>query len=372
MNVLVVDVHDLQSLKIIRSLSKDPAIRGFVLGSKKRAPVARSRHCHGYFSLQGAFEGEPWFERVCEVAKECNADLLMAVTEDTLRNLIHYRERFAQSGLKVMDMGSEESFQNSTDKWLFYEKLAQSGIPQPRTITLENSSTADDFWASVSSSGAVLKRRQGSGGADAQLIHHPDELAPYRKSSEKDRWILQEYVEGMDIAVNFVSRSGNFIAWFVQEAISTLGPFGHQVHMRIRTEHTAAVAMAQRVVAALEWEGPGCIDFRIDKRTSQLLCFENNPRFGRAVLIGTVAGVNLPLAAAGRPVSNNEAHEAEFQHLSNLYRSPRQLFSRWTRNGLRRRTILREIVRDPIPEMTQVISRFVSLVPLPGSNAARG
>ncbi|HPJ99784.1 MAG TPA: ATP-grasp domain-containing protein, partial [Candidatus Hydrogenedentes bacterium] len=243
---------------------------------------------------------------------------------------------------------------------------------QPLTIALEDAMTADDFWAAVSSSGAVLKRRQGCGGADAQFIRHLEELQPYLESLEKDRWILQEYVEGVDIAVNFVSKSGNFIAWFVQEALSTLGQFGYQMHMRISTEHTEAVAMAQRVVDALEWEGPGCVDFRVDKRTNQLLCFENNPRFGRAVLIGTVAGVNLPLAAAGRPVPDVEAQVAEFQHLSNLYRSPTQLFRPWAQNGIKRRTILPEILRDPIPEMAQSFTRFVSQLSPRGRNAARG
>lgn len=372
MNILVVDANDLPSLKIIRCLSKDSAIRSFALGKEKRAPAGRSRYCSGYFSLKRASQGDLWFEQVSNIAKECKIDLLMAATEEGVGDLIEYREKFAQSELRVMDLGSDESFQCATDKWLFYERLCEFDIPQPLTVPLEKALEAHDFWASVASSGAVLKRRHGYGGLSARHISKPDELESYLKSTEKDRWILQEYVEGVDLAVNFVSKSGNFIAWFVQEAISTLGQFGPQMHMRISTERTAAVAAAERVVDALRWEGPGCVDFRIEKRTSQLLCFEINPRFGRAVMLGAMAGANLPLAAAGRPLQNVEAQVTEFEHLSNLYRSPKRFFFPWARDGSKRQTILPEVIRDPVPELMAGVSRIARALHPRGKDATGG
>jgi len=111
------------------------------------------------------------------------------------------------------------------------------------------------------------------------------------------RYMLQSYVQGVDLCLQVFCKGGEILRYTVQKSL--LLPennFGPQRIMEFG-EDNGAVELGRRLVSAMGFEGIACIDFRIDALNQTYSILEMNPCFGQAILRSLVAGVNFPFLA---------------------------------------------------------------------------
>ena len=207
------------------------------------------------------------------------------------------------------------------DKLAFYNWCRLNDFTSPKT---QNAAiyTGDQLLP------AVLKRRSGRGGTGYKLLltREDAEIATHQISNS-DAWIIQEYIEGVDIAVNVVCKNGEILSYFTQQCIAQRNRFGPQIITKISNKPSKYLDLAGKVFERLNWNGPAVLDMREEKGTVHLL--EINSRFGRAVQAGLGIGVNLPatLVDSAKQGPHKITKEREFVYPSELFQDPRLLFS---------------------------------------------
>jgi biotin carboxylase len=354
--VLIADGGSFEALKAARCVGMDREAKCFAFGPRSGAPVRWSRWCAGYAAER---PGAKWVEALANASREFGAQAVIAVTERGTRRLIDRRAELEAAGATLGPLPTKEDFHAAGDKGLFASRLQSAEIDQPETLLLEEAIARGVDW---DAGPWIVKRRRARGGLGAQRLSSASELDRFASTAEQRAWIAQRFVEGEDVAVNAVVRRGRLVAWFTQEAIATLKPFGPQTRMRISLERTEAVELAERVLAALAWEGPACVDFRRETPTERLLCLEVNPRFGRALLCGLAAGVNLPLALLGRFEQPSAGEPVEVSYWKAAARSPWRALGSVIRGDGRVRTTLGSSLRDPAPELAAGLSRLGRMI----------
>ena len=354
--VLVTDGGSFEALKVARCVGADRGARCFAMGPRSGAAVRWSRWCEGYAPEPA---GADWAGAVATAARRFAAEAVIAATERGTLRLIEHRAALAESGVRLGPLPADEDYAAAGDKGAFARRLREAGIDQPETALLEEAVTSGVDWNAGS---WIVKRRRGRGGLGARRLTSGAELDRFASTAETDAWIVQRFVEGSDVAVNAVVRDGRLVAWFTQEGLATLGAFGPQTRMRISLARDEAVERAERVLAALGWQGPACVDFRREAGTGRLVCLEVNPRFGRALLCGLAAGVNLPLALLGRFEQPAAREAVEVSYWKSAARSPWRAIGSALRGDGRVRTTLGSSLRDPAPELAEALTRARRIV----------
>jgi predicted ATP-grasp superfamily ATP-dependent carboligase len=136
------------------------------------------------------------------------------------------------------------------------------------------------------------------------------QLAASLQRQTREMPILQEFVYGEELGVEFLCRDGDVLAAFAHRRLRSLSPSGGAAAVKeaIAENYKCIGEQARRLVWELRWTGPVMIEFKVDERDGRAKLIEINGRFWGSLPLAVLAGVDFPwlyyCMATGQPVSN--------------------------------------------------------------------
>ena len=231
----------------------------------------------------------------------------MPVDVAGMRFVIAHRPAF-EATMRVLPLPSAAHYEIASDKRLLAAFMQEHKIPAPAPATLL------DIWNGLAAKlvgfrfPVLLKPIRRCGG---QGIVRYDEPATLLQAvadlPETDQYIIQNCLEWFDIDCNVLCQNGRLVAHSIQKAlVASAGKYAPAEAIEF-VRSSAVLAVVDRLMRALCWNGVAHLDLRYDARDQQIKVVEVNTRFWPAVVASAVtAKVNFPalacLAATGRPV----------------------------------------------------------------------
>jgi D-aspartate ligase len=171
------------------------------------------------------------------------------------------------------------------DKARQYERLADRGIPLPRTWILQDPADSSRISREARFP-LVVKPREAQefflrNGFKALRARTPDALVALSRRYE--RMIVQEEIPGGVESIyehsTFVDRSGRvLVSSLTRKRDEYPRPFGNATAVElVSAPHIAE--LGRKVLAALEYRGMSHAEFKVDARDGTLKLIELNPRF---------------------------------------------------------------------------------------------
>lgn len=108
--------------------------------------------------------------------------------------------------------------------------------------------------------------------------------------------LLQEYISGEELGVEFLCAGGRVLASFAHQRIRSVSPRGGTgaVKRAIPENYKCIGMYGRRLVASLGWSGPVMIEFKVDRRDGRAKLVEINGRFWGSLPLALHAGVDFP------------------------------------------------------------------------------
>lgn len=308
--ILVLDGQTTQALACVRSLGR--AGHEVLVASTRRRPLAAwSRYCGAHFRL--AAESIDAFAALREWAAARGVTLVLPATERACLLLNAERERWEAAGI-APGCPPDTMLLQAFDKVRTLEIAAECGV---RTPPWRNPQSLAECRAAAAEIGypIVLKSRFSNARVGETFI--PDRGTTYvRGPAELDaavlarrqgpHWpLIQGFVPGRGAGVFALASRGRAVAWFAHERLRDVRPSGSGSSLRRSIPLDPRLrAPAERLLAAMAWDGPAMIELRDDGREPYLM--EVNGRFWGSLQLAISAGVDFPrlwvAALRGGPV----------------------------------------------------------------------
>ncbi|MDZ7637537.1 MAG: ATP-grasp domain-containing protein [Bryobacterales bacterium] len=196
----------------------------------------------------------------------------------------------------------------AADKAKTLALAAQLGIEVPKTFAPQS---GEELYAIAGRIGypCVLKPNCGSGAIGLSFPANSRELAEsWRRGCRSKhvsgsaygrgasaQMLIQECVPGETHDVCVIACHGEPRASLTQHR---RWMYPHRGGVGVSVESTDEPQLrerAHRILAALRWHGPACVEFRVDPKVGRIWLLEINGRLGGASAAGIHAGVNYPL-----------------------------------------------------------------------------
>jgi predicted ATP-grasp superfamily ATP-dependent carboligase len=179
--------------------------------------------------------------------------------------------------------------------------------------------------------------------------------------------VVQEFVPGHLHDACSVSRAGetpNLLTQVRQVMWPIVGGVGA---ITVTTDNQRVRALARKLLASLEWEGPAQIEFRHDPRDGDYKLIEINPKFWGTLDQSVRVGMDFPTQtvdlAHGRTVRVDQPYAVGVRY---RFWFPRALWARrqldrafgpggWKDSRTYRRTFNQLDLRDPMPDVARLL-----------------
>lgn len=253
-------------------------------------------------------------EKILEVARKENIDIIVPLNDDEVLALAGQRERFVQEGITVL-CSDIEAVARSSDKGKMLTFLREKGIPVPefylpsslvemdKAVELLGYPEQDIVLKPVRGSGArgfwILSEKKN--GQDLILRERWLKRLPYpvvrsllAERSALPPVVVMQYLRGPDFNIDVLAWQGKTLYCIpIQRIVPDAGPVqvGHIVHdARIDT-------MAEQIIAAFDFSYNINLEMAYLDETGQgnPLIYEINPRMSAPIAAHRIAGVNLVL-----------------------------------------------------------------------------
>jgi biotin carboxylase len=170
-----------------------------------------------------------------------------------------------------------------SDKWEMHRWLTTKGLPSPQT----DLATAEALEKMQRP--AILKPREGTGGAGIRPIHDATDL----KDLDPSKWLLQETLQAYPVAVNmFLSRSAAVFHCICREALEMRA--GVPTKARIFDDRALA-SLSERLARSLPLFGASHYEVMRDA-ADRWRIIDVNPRSGVSTRMCAVVGLDFAAA----------------------------------------------------------------------------
>lgn len=254
-----------------------------------------SRYVSNYFDISDNLEPNKWISRINELIVDYKIDVVMPVSERALRKLIIFKKQINFKE-KVLLPNSIGSFETAKDKWILSEHLKAHNIPGPKSLKVDLSQ--DNFSYNIPLNFPLLIKPSVEGVSGRGIIKC-ETLKEFKKHlpqlNTKSEYILQEFVQGVDMGFNVLCQNGEILAYTIQ--LGTLfrkNPFKPQIGLRMVVEEEVYQEV-EKLMKTLEWNGVAHIDLVYDRMTKNFSIVEINPRYWLTLPASCMSGVNFPL-----------------------------------------------------------------------------
>ena len=305
LTVLVLEGEYLLTRAVLFCLSRWPGMRVHLLTRGPHNHYRLSGYLRACHACPPGQSDTAFVAFAQQVAQTIQAQVLMPVDVAGMRFVIAHRPAF-EATMRVLPLPSATHYEIASDKGLLAAFMQEHEIPAPATLLdIRNGLAAKlvGFRFPV-----LLKPVHGCGGRGIAQYDEPATLLQaVAELPETDQYIIQNCLEGYDIDCNVLYQNGRLVAHSIQKAlVASAGKYAPAEAIEF-VRSSAVLAVVDRLMRALCWNGVAHLDLRYDARDQQIKVIEINTRFWLTVVGSAVAAkVNFPalacLAATGRPV----------------------------------------------------------------------
>lgn len=213
-----------------------------------------------------------------EVIRKFNIDILLPFIDPGVELASRCKERNPDVFIPV---SREELAHAMFDKRIASEWFEKAGIPIPSTYTPDNLHFP-----------AIFKPRTGSASKGIVVVYNNDDLRHVTRTA--DEYIIQEYIANRDeytVDCYVGTVDGEVKCAVPRIRIATAGGEVTRTETRKNAE---IMALAEKVLTALDFRGAVTLQFIHDKDRDRILLMEVNPRLGGGVICSILAGADIP------------------------------------------------------------------------------
>ncbi|MBU6120449.1 ATP-grasp domain-containing protein [Hymenobacter siberiensis] len=320
LTVLVLEGEYRLTGAVLFCLSRQPGVRAHLLSRDARSPYQFSHYVRSFHLLGPESPAEVFVAFVQNAAHATGAEVLLPVDVAGMRFVIEHRAALA-AAVPLLPLPAAAYYEIATDKGLLGVFMQEYNIPAPDTIV--------DIWHNLAAKLAqfefpvLLKPIEGAGGRGIVRYATPEALlAAVAALPDGSRYIVQNCIEGYDIDCNVLYQNGQLVAHSIQKGLVATGDEYAPTEAIEFVHHDAVLAVVDRLMKALRWNGVAHLDLRYDARARQIKVIEINTRFWLTVVGSALAaGVNFPLlacqVAAGRAVAPAPFREGRYIPFAN-------------------------------------------------------
>jgi predicted ATP-grasp superfamily ATP-dependent carboligase/thymidylate kinase len=296
--ILVTDAGRASALACIRSLGR-AGFHVIAASSDARSPGFRSRHARERLVHPDPRRGPERFALALrEAVRERGVQLVLPITDEALLPLADARKEF--EGLCTLAVPEPAALEAVADKARTLEWAEKLSIPTPKTHLVhgvaEALAAADSLQAPL-----VLKprrsRRLSESGIDAFEVSYArdrHELAAAMRALEgRCDVLLQEFVPGVGVGVEFLTDAGRVLAAFQHRRLRELPVHGGRSALRESVPLDPFLyAASARLLEALDWTGLAMVEWKLGERGPVMM--EVNGRVWGSLPLAVASGMDFP------------------------------------------------------------------------------
>ena len=261
----------------------------YVMGSREAAGLARSRSCDRFFPTNEAIDGRynpRLAAAINEISSAHHIKLVVGADAEAARSLIAVRELLGTPSFPMPDL---PAFDLLNDKWRFKQLCDRLGIPHPATVICPQWGDLPDAVRAGGLRYPIIAKPTNLSGGLGCLRLNSESDAKEQPSFSYSPIIVQEFIEGPNIAACLYCERGRILSFFAQSYQE--GVYKIFLDDQLRS-------FADRIVSTLHLDG--ILNFDIVCRPNGDPAFlECTPRVYFKIMMSMLAGVNL--LAAGAP-----------------------------------------------------------------------
>ena len=298
--VIVAGSIQRKNLATIRSLGK-VGHQVHVISEGKFTPGARSRYCSKRIRKRS---NQSYLETIEKLEYFGEKPIYLPMEEIDVYELSLNQDQLAtRYGFLV---APSKSIEVAMDKSKTMELAKALNIPIPKTIYVntfeELTMKLDEFLCTSQADDYLSKPVNGSGSKGvlyfADLEHSVSQRVKLRHYWEEyGPLIIQRRIpsDGMAIGVSMVfDKNSNLVANFTHKRLHSFPNSGGPSTDRVSIEMPELVAMSEKLLKFLNWQGVAMVEWKIDPLTEIPYLLEINPRFWGSLELAVRSGVDFP------------------------------------------------------------------------------
>ena len=229
---------------------------------------------------------EGYIDRIIDICKDNDVDVLISLIDPELPVLADNRERFSQLGVKVI-ISSPETVEICFDKYKTAEFFKKAGVPYIKTYR-DKERAIEALENGEIDYPLIVKLAKGSASKGLYKIENKDDLN--NSPIEEDEFIVQQFIEGDEYGVDvFINKAGELVSLFAKKKIAMRAG---ETDKAVSIKDDKLLELVKKLANKLDAYGPLDIDcFKVEN--GEFLFSEINPRFGGGYPLAYSAGVDF-------------------------------------------------------------------------------
>ncbi|MEX0649028.1 MAG: ATP-grasp domain-containing protein [Balneolaceae bacterium] len=356
-SVLLLGAENILALTVIRTLGSvlpEAKIHTLSPNNRKKPATSHSKFIDSthYFN---SWDDDDLFNLLQKKIRETGADLILPVTDESVRVLATWKDKL--NDVYLPPLPAIEVYDLLERKDLLAEFLNTNKFDNAETLRLGETDIQrmkpDQFPV-------MLKPISGSSGVGINKYCNKYSLAKTVANIEKNNYILQEYIPGVDFGCSILAVDGKIKAHTIQKVLANKN-FGVATAIQF-THHEQILAYTKRLLKYTGYSGVAHLDFRLDDRDGKAKLIDFNARFWASLQGSCAAGINFVflscLSAAGIPFI-----QPEYNHITYYIGTNTILYYLKKALHLKKALIpqqqvytdFRHRISDPLPEIARYI-----------------
>ncbi|HEB71900.1 MAG TPA: ATP-grasp domain-containing protein, partial [Nitrospirae bacterium] len=215
-------------------------------------PLSAGRFMADRFHLVPRAEDPGFFEAVCSIVKSQKIELLIPIVDYEFGALAEGTDHLATLGCEVA-IAPPDAVRRCLDKIRTRQLFLECGLATPPTIPLERYAEWSEGFP------VIVKPIEGRGSVDVNRLENGSEVARLNDARPAGTMLLQNYVEGREVTVDFITdRAGQLLGYVPRYRLEVKSG----VSYKGKTLHNQAIGEAvAKIVAALDYRGPGNLQY---------------------------------------------------------------------------------------------------------------
>ena len=364
-SILIPDGESHLTIQVVICLSRNKNYRLHILSTLKTSEIRFSRFVSSFTYHSPTELDADWIDAINREVSRHDIDVIMPVFETGIRKMISNKELLAFPE-RLVPLPELSSFDIAIDKWLLFVHCKKNGLPCPQSWLYEGADNNEVLLFPV-----VVKPTTGFGGGMgiSLLKDHTDfELYFSKRQWGNTKYLIQEYIEGVDYSCSVLCREGHILAYTIQKSESAEeGHFGPQMAYCFE-QNEKIHELVTCLMKSLNWSGIASVDLRYDTQSEAYKILEINTRFWRSLVGSLYAGINFPDLLAQLTLKGNISVESSYEEIrffdlkgfaGTLQNDISLLFNT---KLIRKSTPLNAISQDPVPYIFKFIIRTKNII----------
>ena len=212
-SVLIPDGESGFALFAAHCLSYFSNVKIYVLSKERWSAIRFSRYCHSY-TFEPATDDATHLEGISKLISKNRIDVLLPTDTREIYFALANKEALANMAALAL-LPDPKAFEIANNKWLLSQFLEENQIPGPPNILVDYT---DEFESKLKNLEfpVLLKPTTSRDGKGIKEFSTPSDLMRFldqqRPDTVRSKFVVQGFVSGSDVDLNFLSRDGEMLA----------------------------------------------------------------------------------------------------------------------------------------------------------------